>query len=159
MKWIAPSLVALLVLGGCGTAVSPATPRAHAPALQAASTGGLLSRMQEPFPGVVEANYKEIDAALADRLLAHHPRALTELAGKKVKLDGELDWDRRWYRTGPRAIYLTRGGERYEVDKLHSWGLWEKAIGKKVTVYIHVVEHEVPKERIVPFLAGVRYFD
>lgn len=161
MKWIVPSLVALLVLTGCGKAISPAVPETHtpAPAMKAAGAGGLLNAALWPLPGIVEANYKPIDDVQADRLLALHPRTLTELADKRVKFDGELDWDRRWYRTGARAIYLTRDGQRYEVDKLHNWGVWEKAIGKKVTVYIHVVEHQQPKERIVPYLAAVRYYN
>lgn len=155
MKWIASSLVAIVVLAGCGTAVTPTVQRAQTADVRAAEAGGLLSRMQEPFKGVVEADYREIDDASADKLLARQPRALVELADQKVKFDGELDWDRRWYRTGPRAIYLTRGGKRYELEKVHSYLVWEKAIGKKVTVYVHVVDH---KDRIVPFLAGVRYY-
>lgn len=155
MKWIAPGLVVLSVLAGCGTAVTPAVSRAPAFEARAAEAGGLLSRMREPFKGVVEANYRQIDDETANKLLDRHPRTLVELADQHVKFDGELDWDRRWYRTGPRAIHLTRGGKRYELEKAHSYLVWEPAIGKKVTVYIQVVEHP---DRIAPFLAGVRYY-
>lgn len=155
MKWIASNLVVLSVLAGCGTAVTPAVSRGPISEVRAADAGGLLSRMQEPFAGVVEANYRKIEDELANKLLDRHPRVLVELADQKVKFEGELDWDRRWYRTGPRAIYLTRGGKRYELEKVHSYLVWEPAIGKKVTVYVHVVEHQ---DRIVPFLAGMRYY-
>lgn len=159
MKRFAASFVALGVLAGCGAAVTPAARQAPTTQARAAGAGGLISRMQEPFPGVVEAHYRGIDDALADRLLARHPKALTELCDQQVKFDGELDWDRRWFRTGPRAIYLTRGGKRYEVASEYSYGIWEQAIGKRVTAYVQVVEHEHPKADIRAFLAGVRYYD
>lgn len=162
MKRIVPSLLALLVLAGCGTAPAPSVmpTESRGASVAAKASGGLISRALEPLPGVVEAKYRKIDDATADGLLARHPRVLTELAEQRVQIEGTLDWDRRKiFRSHPRIFYLVRDGKRYEIDRIFGYGHFEKAIGKRVTAYFHVIELKHPKPDIVASFSGVRYYD